>query len=220
MSPEFVGVAVVGHPQPVGAPHVLPPSDHLADEPFGRRNGHIAAAIGGLHGVTHLVGTQQSQVQVRRQQGVGKVPAGRQHGVLVRPEHRQHLGDGVVQPTQRLTTGRGPGAIRISPPTRCRQPIEHGAVGGIERRDRRGRPRPAIGWRGFPVVGVKVPPVPGRLVTVHEVPQSAALEPVEVLHAQQLATTGPLGEIIAMAKEVVRRHRHHPEIIQHALTIK
>ena len=87
---ERVRAAVVGHPQPVDAPHVLPPADHLADEPLGRRDaapvppGRRASAAS-----HHLARQEQAEVEVRAQHRVGEVPAGGEHGVLVRAEDRE-----------------------------------------------------------------------------------------------------------------------------------
>lgn len=93
---EGVAVGVVG-PQPVEAPHVLPPADDLADEPLGAVQRDRSGAVRVLDPVADLVGQEQAEVQVRAQHRVGERPRPAAHGVLVGAEPHELVIDEVAQ---------------------------------------------------------------------------------------------------------------------------
>ena len=189
---ERVLVAHAGHPQPVDAPHVLAPADHLADEALGRGDRHGPRAVRLLHRVAHLARVDHPEVQVGGDGRVGQPPLPVQHRVLVGAEAGQVVRDEGPQPRERA-------AARDRPP----------------RRDP--PPRAAVARRGRAVLGIEVPAAAGGRVAVHQVAEPAALLAVEVLHPQAAAALRrPGGEVLVVAEELVRAHRPHPEPLQHA----
>ena len=155
---------------------------------------------------------QQTEVEVGAQRRVGHLPLVAQHGVLVRAELRQHLLDEVPEATQSSgTVGRPRTVGWLAPHVRgmAVDVRQHLGVERTERIRRSRRPVTTVLRRRLAVLGVEVPPVPHRVVTVHQVAEPATLPPVEVLHPEGLAGVGPRREGVGGAQELlVRRHLH------------
>ena len=75
-------------------------------------------------------------------------------------------------------------------------------------------PRRARLGRSLPVLVVVVPAAGHRCVAVHQVAESLALPPVEVLHRQAASTVGPRREVVVVAQELVRANDGDAEVVQ------
>ena len=140
-----------------------------------------------------------------------QVGRGRQHAVLVVAEGGQGGLHEVRQAGQGLLAGHGepevvqlPEAVGKARRDEVQDLPGHG-VGGVPK----GLGQEQAAGRGRAVLGVEVPPPPGRGVAVHQQARPPPHVPVEVLHAQGLASLGPGLEVGVGGEEpVVFQDRH------------
>ncbi len=197
---ERIVLTVARHVQPVDAAHVFPPAENLPDETLGTGQGTATGAPARLHGPTQRQRFQQADVEVHGDQAVEQPGRFLGQGVLVGAE----AVEGVRQEPLKLRLGlvrghREAEGIEIAGVVRetVGNQSENLPGGGIL------RCRRALGHRfrrppAAAIIGVVVPLAAlGLAIVVQEQAVAAAHLPVEVFHAQLLATLRPGGEVVA-----------------------
>ena len=152
-----------------------------------------------------------------------ELPLRTQHGVLMRPEQREHLVDELPQPLERAGAGGGPGAIRW-----CAEEIGTPAFDidhhpGIERVEPIANglgPAAPIGGRRLTILIIEVPTTTCRFRTIHEYAGAGALPSIEVLHAHGASIGGPGGEFTGRTDELLVRQNRDCVAGQHLLTVE
>ena len=169
----------------VDVPHELAPSEHLANEAFGRRKRNATGAICRVHATTEIQRIEQTQVERCRKCRMEELGCVLGHRVLERTEPPEPLDDERVHGAFRL--------LRRDRPSEAVNRTERGGVArgdeghdlardGVWREGQRGRRR-GIPLPRLAVLGVVVPRASGRLAAVHQQPGRPARGAIERLEA-------------------------------------
>ena len=208
---QVVQLRIVRHLQPVDATHIFPPADDLADEPLGGVQRHVAIPPGPFHALTEIQRIEQPDVDAGRQHGVIQEVLAPQHGILIVAEMRQGLRQETVARLVRLLPRHGePERLQVT--ESVGKPFRHQPQHRLRHVVGTGLPwagHEQIGLGGFPVLLVEVPLPASRFLAIHQQTGLPAHLPIEVLHAQLLAASGPFGEFRAGAEEAIVRQDIH-----------
>ena len=205
VSRQRIRLGIIRHFQPVNPAHIFPPSEDLPDEPFNRVERCQIRAIGKLRPLADFPRSQQSAIEIGRQERVKQKRLTLLHRILHIPEGGQTRRDKMIERRERIRTRHAP-AKRLERAIMRFEPLPYESK-NLPRDLVRLEPRPPRqaqpARQGLPVVAIIIPLATRRRVAIH---QKSALPPhlaIEELHPQLLASVRPAGKPGAITEKPV-----------------
>mmetsp|Transcript_78 Transcript_78/g.187 ORF Transcript_78/g.187 Transcript_78/m.187 type:complete len:218 (+) Transcript_78:367-1020(+) len=168
----------------IDAPHIFAPADDLANESFGRVDGHVTCFPSVLNSSTHLHRIEQADVQIGRHQRVIEKLMLRQHRILIIAKFGQPVFHKMRQGAPRLPLIGGK-PERARRPEMITKPALHQRDNVLNHFIRRELHRPAeihLTRGRLAVVMVIIPLAARWIIAFHQQPRLAAHFAVKILH--------------------------------------